>query len=148
MSDELQGPDVIYVATVVAPSSRATVAEWQAYASSQGIDPEGMTKAELIDAVEALEADGSRAEPDHMVVAAPVERHYSADEIIDLNERAKALGYVIRTNGDTYDLVYADTLTQVAADWSNPEGYGLTLQALVDVITAQESPRYTQPTER
>jgi len=37
------------------PSNLATVAEWQAYATLKGIDPEGLTKAELIDAVEALD---------------------------------------------------------------------------------------------
>lgn len=35
------------------PSPRSTVAEWQTYAASLGVDVTGLTKAQLIDAVEA-----------------------------------------------------------------------------------------------
>jgi hypothetical protein len=35
------------------PSPRSTVAEWQTYAASVGVDVTGLTKAQLIDAVEA-----------------------------------------------------------------------------------------------
>lgn len=36
------------------PSRRDPVATWQDYAHIVGIDPEGLTKAQLIDAIEAL----------------------------------------------------------------------------------------------